>query len=122
MRLKLKKEERKIHEDICSCVCWNSENLLYSISDDMTCQTWDINGNNKGKVMDLESPVIDFDWIVSVKKSGELMAMGCSDGSLLFSGHANKVEGRVEKAHKGAIISVKWNYDGSALATSGEDG
>ena len=72
--------------------------------------------------MDLESPVIDFDWIVSVKKSGELMAMGCSDGSLLFSGHANKVEGRVEKAHKGAIISVKWNYDGSALATSGEDG
>jgi WD40 repeat protein len=76
MRLKLKKEERKIHEDICSCVCWSSDNELYSISDDMTCQTWDIQGNNIGKAMEVESPVISFDWIISTKKAGELMAMG----------------------------------------------
>lgn len=122
MRLKLKREERKIHQDICSCVCFNSENELYSISDDMTCQTWDINGNNKGKVMDIESPVITFDWIVSTKKTGELMAMGCADGTILFAGHSKKVEGRVEKAHKGAVIAVKWNYEGAALASCGEDG
>lgn len=33
--------------------------------------------------------------------------------------------GRVEKgveAHKGAILAVKWNYEGSALLTAGEDG
>jgi len=88
----------------------------------MTCYVWDINGNNKGKGMDLESPVIDIDWIVSMKKSGELMALGCADGTLLFAGHTKKIEGRVEKAHKGAIISVRWNYEGAALATSGEDG
>lgn len=117
MRLKLKREERKIHEDICSSVCWNSENELYSISDDMTCLSWDINGDFKSKVMDIETPVIDFDWIISNKKSGELMAMGCADGTLLFAGHSRKVEGRVEKAHKGAIISVKWNYEGAALAS-----
>lgn len=76
MRLKLKKEERKIHEDICSCVGWTSENELYSISDDMTCQIWDIDGNHKSKAMDLESPVIDCDWIISTKKAGEALAMG----------------------------------------------
>jgi WD40 repeat protein len=59
MRLKLKREERKIHEDICSTVSWSSNNELYSISDDMTCHTWDIDGNHKAKVMDIESPVID---------------------------------------------------------------
>jgi intraflagellar transport protein 80 len=122
MRLKLKREERKIHDDICSWVCWNSENELYSISDDMTCHTWDLLGNNVGKAMDIETPVIDFDWIISMKKSGELMAMGCADGTILFASHSRKVEGRVEKAHKGAIISVKWNYEGAALATWGEDG
>ena len=122
MRLKIKREESKLHEDIVSCVCWNSENELYSISDDMTCQVWDIDGNNKGKAMDIESPVIDFDWIVSMKKAGEIMAMGCADGTILFSGHSKKIEARVEKAHKGAIVSVKWNYEGAALATAGEDG
>jgi intraflagellar transport protein 80 len=33
--------------------------------------------------------------------------------------------GRVEKvieAHKGAVLAVRWNYEGSALLTAGEDG
>ncbi|CAD7699559.1 unnamed protein product, partial [Ostreobium quekettii] len=33
--------------------------------------------------------------------------------------------GRIEKsteAHGGAVTSVRWNYEGSALATAGEDG
>lgn len=122
MRLKLKREERKIHEDICTSVSWNSENELYSVSDDMSVHTWDIEGNNKGKAMEVDNSVIDSDWIVSLKKAGELMAMGCADGTLLFSGHTHKIDGKVDKAHKGAIISVKWNYEGAALATSGEDG
>jgi intraflagellar transport protein 80 len=66
--------------------------------------------------------VIDFDWINSTKKSGELMAMGCSDGTLLFSGHSKRIDASVEKAHKGAIVTVKWNYEGASLASGGEDG
>jgi intraflagellar transport protein 80 len=88
----------------------------------MTCQTWDINGANQGKAMDIETSVIDFDWIISNKKAGELMALGCADGSILFAGHSKKIEGRVEKGHKGAVTSVKWNYEGAALASCGEDG
>ncbi|VDQ12481.1 unnamed protein product, partial [Trichobilharzia regenti] len=33
--------------------------------------------------------------------------------------------GRIERtsdAHQGAVLSVKWNYDGTSFATSGEDG
>ena len=76
MRLKLKREERKIHQDICAAVCWNAENELYSVSDDMTMHTWDINGNNVGKAMDIETPVIDLDWIISNKRATEIMALG----------------------------------------------
>jgi len=33
-----------------------------------------------------------------------------------------KIEKNVPEAHGSAIISIKWSYEGAALATSGEDG
>ena len=69
----------------------------------------------------------------------EYFVIACSDGLFLayYSGVSILMvhlagtfkfvtkQGRVEKsveAHKGAVIAVRWNHDGSALATCGEDG
>jgi len=33
-----------------------------------------------------------------------------------------RIDTKVPEAHEGAVISIKWSYDGAALATAGEDG
>ncbi len=33
-----------------------------------------------------------------------------------------RIEKNVDKAHKGAATTIRWNYDGSSLITAGEDG
>lgn len=35
---------------------------------------------------------------------------------------AGRVEKSVNDAHTGAIIAIKWSYEGAALATAGDDG
>jgi len=35
---------------------------------------------------------------------------------------AGRVEKSIAEAHQSAIISIKWSYEGAALATAGEDG
>ena len=35
---------------------------------------------------------------------------------------AGRVDKNVNEAHAGAIISIRWSYEGAALATCGEDG
>ena len=42
-------------------------------------------------------------------------------GKFYLISRAGRVEKSVE-AHRGAVLSVRWSYDGSALITSGEDG
>lgn len=72
--------------------------------------------------MDFETPVLSMDWLPSTKGSQEVLALACSDGSFKLVSKAGRVEKNVAEAHQTAIISIKWNYEGSALATSGEDG
>ena len=42
-------------------------------------------------------------------------------GKFLLISKSGRVEKSVE-AHKGAVLSGRWSYDGSALLTAGEDG
>ena len=42
-------------------------------------------------------------------------------GKFHIIGKSGRVEKSVE-AHKGAVLSGRWSYDGSALLTAGEDG
>ena len=51
-----------------------------------------------------------------------MFALACADGSFKLVSKAGRIETNVSEAHTGAIISIKWNYEGSALATGGEDG
>lgn len=105
-----------------STVGWSNNNELYSVSDDMTMQKWDINGEpEKDPIMEVEQPVLAMDWLAAAKGQNELLAIGCSDGSFRLVGKSGRVEKSVSEAHATAIISIKWSYEGT-LATAGEDG
>jgi intraflagellar transport protein 80 len=62
------------------------------------------------------------DWFPIAKGSQEVLALGCADGSFKLISKAGRIEKSVAEAHQSAIISIKWSYEGAAMATSGEDG
>jgi len=73
-------------------------------------------------MMDIDAQVIAMDWFPTAKGSQEVLALGCADGSIKLLSKTGRVEKNVAEAHQSAIISIKWSYEGAALATSGEDG
>jgi intraflagellar transport protein 80 len=83
---------------------------------------WNVNTSQATKFMDLENPAMDIDWAPMTKGASDLFAIGFSDGSFKLINRNGRIEKNVADAHKGAITSLKWNYDGGALATAGEDG
>ena len=118
MKLKIKKSER--HTDVvCSC-CWSPENKLYSLSN-KTILTWDYNGEYIDQFMELDTPCTSIEWGPSSQTSDNI-ALGTSDGVLKIITKTGKIDKIVEGAHSTAIICIKWNSDGQAIATSGEDG
>ena len=72
--------------------------------------------------MDIDAQVITMDWLPIAKGSQEVLALGCADGSFKLMAKAGRIEKSVAEAHGSAIISIKWSYEGAALATAGEDG
>jgi len=83
---------------------------------------WNTNTNQATKWMDLDSFAIDHDWVAHTKGSSDLVAIGFADGSFKLYNKSGKQEKHMPDAHKKSIISVKWSYDGGALATSSQDG
>ena len=110
------------HTELVSSCCWTSDNTLYSMSDDKTILTWNNNGDFLSKFLDLENYCTACEWSNISKMGGELLAIGGADGSLTLVSKSGKIEKRVDNAHSTAIICIKWNSDGQAIATSGEDG
>ncbi|TPX52368.1 hypothetical protein CcCBS67573_g09888 [Chytriomyces confervae] len=53
--------------------------------------------------------------------ASETYAAAGTDGKLYFCSKAGRVE-KIVDGHKGAVLAVKWNYEGTALVTAGEDG
>lgn len=65
------------------------------------------------------------DWFPSktkMSKTSELFVVSCTDGTFRMVSKNGRVEKTVKDAHIGAIVSAKWNFEGSAIATCGEDG
>ena len=122
MRFKIKRSERNKHTDIVSCVGYSNAGELFSVSDDQTVLKWDQNGEFDSKIMEIDQPVVDMDWLPSGKGANEVVALACSDGSFKLVSKAGRVEKSISEAHASAIISIKWSYEGAALATAGEDG
>ncbi|TPX35764.1 hypothetical protein SmJEL517_g02004 [Synchytrium microbalum] len=51
----------------------------------------------------------------------DVLVAGGTDGRFYLCSKGGRVEKAVE-AHKGALLALRWNYEGSALVTAGEDG
>ena len=75
---------------------------------------------------DLEGYVTDMHWFPAGKGGGtggnDVFACSFSDGSFRIITRGGRVERHVPDAHRGACVSLRWNPDGTALATCGEDG
>ena len=117
MKLKIKKSER--HSGLVSSCCWAPDNKLYTLSD-KTILMWDYNGEYIGEFMELDVGSTSIEWGPS--SHTDAIALGTVEGTLKIINKTGKVEKIVDSAHSTAIICIKWNSDGQAIATSGEDG
>ena len=55
--------------------------------------------------------------------TGSSFAVGFSDGSIvLLSASSGREEKKIAQAHRGGVVGLKWNYEGTAFASIGEDG
>ena len=130
MKLKFKHQQKLIHTNIVPIVNWNSNNQIYSISDDKQILTWDSNGEYLGKLSELDFYCTAADWsssnssnsINNKTSSSDMLALGTSEGHLKLFGRNGKVEKVVTNAHTMAITCVQWSADGNTLLTASEDG
>jgi len=124
MRLKITQEETPKHTSIVSSVGWyktikNYE--LLSCSDDQTAWKWQVDGSHLSKLCDLGTHCTSMA-VLPTSKGDNIFAMGCADGTFRLLTETGREEKKVSDAHRGAVIAVKWSFDGSAIATAGEDG
>jgi intraflagellar transport protein 80 len=64
--------------------------------------------------------VTDMQWVPLTPGKGQVASdsyiAGATDGKFYMCSKTGRVEKTVD-AHKGAVLAVSWNYEGSALAT-----
>ncbi|CAH8502920.1 unnamed protein product [Heterobilharzia americana] len=122
MRLKIVMNEEAIHRDLASSVDWVSSDEIISIADDQAQIV------ESFKLPENVYPT-DMDWLsrqrmknTNKTSSGyEIFLLGATDGKFYIISKRGRIE-RSSDAHQGAVLSVKWNSDGTSFATSGEDG
>ena len=119
MRLKLSTASSRVHGDFCCSVAWTGGNELLSAADDKTLHKWDFRGEPAGRVCEVDGYVANL--AVLPGRESDLVVAACTDGTFKLLNRSGRAEKSVE-AHHGAVISARWNYEGTALATGGEDG
>jgi intraflagellar transport protein 80 len=78
------------------------------------------------QMMAIDGYVTALDWFPALpgksdRKEQEIFVISCTDGTFKLVNRAGRIEKSVD-AHTGAVISLRWSYDGTSLATCGEDG
>ncbi|KAK2847315.1 hypothetical protein Q5P01_010314 [Channa striata] len=118
----------KIHKELVGCVGWTTADELYSCSEDHQILKWNLLTNDTSLVVKLPEDIypIDLHWFpktIGGKKQtqAEIFVLTSTDGKFHLVSKMGRIEKSVE-AHKGAVLAGRWNYDGTALVTAGEDG
>ncbi|KAB0356811.1 hypothetical protein FD754_000967 [Muntiacus muntjak] len=116
------------HQELVSCVGWTTAEELYSCSDDHQIVKWNLLTGETSQIVKLPDDIypIDLHWFpksLGVKKQtqAEIFVLTSSDGKFHLISKLGRVEKSVE-AHCGAVLAGRWNYEGTALVTVGEDG
>ncbi|XP_019801748.1 intraflagellar transport protein 80 homolog isoform X4 [Orcinus orca] len=114
--------------ELVSCVGWNTAEELYSCSDDHQIVKWNLLTSETSQIVKLPDDIypIDLHWFpksLGIKKQtqAESFVLTSSDGKFHLISKLGRVEKSVE-AHCGAVLAGRWNYEGTALVTVGEDG
>ncbi|XP_006861914.1 PREDICTED: intraflagellar transport protein 80 homolog [Chrysochloris asiatica] len=128
MKLKLSLLKEPKHQELVSCVGWTTAEELYSCSDDHQIVKWNLLTGETSQIVKLPDDIypIDLHWFpksLGIKKQtqAESFVLTSSDGKFHLISKLGRVEKSVE-AHCGAILAGRWNYEGTALVTVGEDG
>eukprot|EP00727_Mastigamoeba_balamuthi_P006738 m51a1_g2685 putative intraflagellar transport protein 80 homolog (728) ;mRNA; f:749144-752031 len=126
MRLKIVQRQRNTHKDLVSSVAWCGAEL-FSCGDEGAIWKWDKNGEPSSQLYTSDTSYTEVQWLPAKRYAAvtdantAVVVVGCTDGSFRMITKQGRVEKIVEKAHLGAVTSVRWNSDGSIL-TAGEDG
>ncbi|KAH7815537.1 putative Intraflagellar transport protein 80-like protein [Monocercomonoides exilis] len=130
-RLEVIKLDSTAHSDSVSAVEFGTGSEVYSFGDDQVVNQFNITGEHLGMIRKIEDTSV-LDCHRAPQKRGPLglsiktqpsvddtIALACTDGTfrLLTPKKLTKKE-----AHEGAVLCVRWSWDGSQLATSGDDG
>ncbi|XP_028275364.1 intraflagellar transport protein 80 homolog [Parambassis ranga] len=128
MRLKTSLLKEPKHKELVSCVGWTTADELYSCSEDHQILKWNLLTSETSLVVRLPEEIypIDLHWFpktVGGQKQiqSEIFVLTSTDGKFHLVSKLGRIEKSVE-AHKGAVLAGRWNYDGTALITAGEDG
>uniref|UniRef100_A0A673BIA5 Uncharacterized protein n=1 Tax=Sphaeramia orbicularis TaxID=375764 RepID=A0A673BIA5_9TELE len=128
MRLKTSLLKEPKHILFIYCVGWTTADELYSCSEDHQILKWNLLTSETSQVVRLPEDIypIDLHWFpktVGGKKQAqaEIFVLTSTDGKFHLASKVGRIEKSVE-AHKGAVLAGRWNYDGTALITAGEDG
>ncbi|XP_004834588.1 intraflagellar transport protein 80 homolog isoform X1 [Heterocephalus glaber] len=128
MRLKISLLKEPRHQELVSCVGWTTAEELYSCSDDHQIVKWNLLTSETSQIVKLPDDIypIDLHWFpksLGIKKQtqAESFVLTSSDGKFHLISKLGRVEKSVE-AHCGAVLAGRWNYEGTALVTVGEDG
>ncbi|XP_067307985.1 intraflagellar transport protein 80 homolog [Pseudorasbora parva] len=128
MRLKTSLLKEPKHRELVSCVGWSSADELYSCSDDHQILRWNLLSHDTSVLLQLQDHTYPIDLhcfpkAVSGKRQAgaETFALTSADGKLHLVSKSGRIEKSVE-AHRGAVLAERWNHDGTALITAGEDG
>ncbi|KAL2095935.1 hypothetical protein ACEWY4_008083 [Coilia grayii] len=128
MRLKTSLLKEPKHRELVSCVGWTTADELYSCSEDHQILRWNLLNNETNVVVNMQEDIypIDLHWFP--KSSGgkkqalaEIFVLTSTDGKFHLVSKTGRIEKSVE-AHRGAVLAGRWNCDGTALITAGEDG
>ncbi|XP_066097692.1 intraflagellar transport protein 80 homolog isoform X3 [Saccopteryx bilineata] len=128
MRLKISLLKEPKHQELVSCVGWTTAEELYSCSDDHQIVKWNLLTSETSQIVKLPDDIypIDLHWCpksLGTKKQtqAESFVLTSSDGKFHLISKLGRVDKSVE-AHNGAVLAGRWNYEGTALVTVGEDG
>uniref|UniRef100_A0A2D4Q0U3 Intraflagellar transport protein 80 homolog n=1 Tax=Micrurus surinamensis TaxID=129470 RepID=A0A2D4Q0U3_MICSU len=128
MRLKISLLKEPKHKELVSCVGWTTADELYSCSDDHQIIKWNLLNGETAQVVKLSDDIYPLDLHWFPKSLGgkrqtyaENFVLTSSDGKFHLISKTGRVEKSVE-AHCGAVLAGRWNYEGTALLTVGEDG
>lgn len=125
MRFKTTLQKEPKHTELVSCVGWTTPEEVFSASDDHQILKWNVSGESSSlaKLPEDVFPT-DLHWFPKSvtgggKKQGgsDLFVLGSCDGKILLVTKSGRIEKTVD-AHRGAVLSTRWSYDGTALVSS----